>query len=192
MTDAAVSIRYQDVGDERRAILLSQRGSREAFGLLVRSYMRRAYAAALKLTGNREDALDASQEAFVKAWRAIARFEVGRPFYPWLYRILRNLCFDQHRRKRIRPRDGIEGDVRDPGAGPEALARREEAKGEVWAAIRRLSERDREIIVLRHFQHLSYREIADALGIPQGTVMSRLFAARQRLKKELAPAEATC
>ena len=185
MTDTALTIGRQTVTDERQAILASQRGCRDSYGFLVQSYMRRAYVAALSLTGNREDALDAAQEAFVKAWRAIRRFDVTRPFYPWLYRILRNLCFDLLRRKKVRPREGFEGDVRDERAGPEVLARRDEVKEEVWRALGRLPARDREILTLRHFQHLSYREIAESLAIPQGTVMSRLFTARQRLRAEL-------
>jgi RNA polymerase sigma-70 factor (ECF subfamily) len=192
MSETALTIGWPQAFDERRTIRLSQRGSREAYGVLVKSYMRRAYVAALALTGNREDALDASQEAFVKAWRAIRRFDLARPFYPWFYRILRNLCFDLIRRRRIRPRDGIEADVRDPAEGPDVAARRSERRDLVHAALRRLPDRDREILVLRHFQHLSYREIAESLEIPLGTVMSRLFAARQRMRSQLAerlPAE---
>ena len=170
---------------ERQAIVSSQRGSRDAFGMIVETYMRRAYFCALSLVRHREDALDISQEAFVKAYRAIRRFDPDRPFFPWFYRILRNLCFDWLRKRKRRPRSGIEGDVTDPGGGPEVLARRDETKERVWQAISRLGEKDKEIIQLRHFQHLSYKEIAEALDIPQGTVMSRLFSARQRLRTEL-------
>jgi RNA polymerase sigma-70 factor, ECF subfamily len=147
--------------------------------------MRRAYIGALAILGNREDAMDVSQEAFLKAYRAIRRFDPERPFYPWFYRILRNACFDWIRRRRKRPRSGLEMDVPDNRFRPEVLAARDENREAVWAGLSRLGERDREILVLRHFQHLSYREIAEALDIPQGTVMSRLFAARSRLRGEL-------
>ncbi|MHC4471766.1 MAG: RNA polymerase sigma factor [Planctomycetota bacterium] len=169
----------------RQAIVACQRGSRDAFEVVVKAYMRRAYFAALALVGNREDALDISQEAFVKAYRAIRRFDAARPFYPWFYRIVRNLCYDWLRRRSNRPRNGLEGEIPDSRANPEVLARRDEIREEVWNAVHRLGERDREILVLRHFQHMSYREIAEALGIPQGTVMSRLFTARSRLRAEL-------
>ncbi len=179
---------YPDADMElvRRAILACQRGSRDAFEVVVKTFRGRAYRAALALVGNREDALDISQEAFVKAYRAIRRFDPDRPFFPWFYRILRNLGFDRIRRRRTRRREALPPDLADPGPGPEVLARRDEVKERVWAAIHRLSERDREILVLRHFQHMSYREIAAALAIPQGTVMSRLFHARSRLRAELA------
>jgi RNA polymerase sigma-70 factor (ECF subfamily) len=170
---------------ERTAILKCQQGSREAFGTIVRRYMRRAYLAAVALVGNREDAMDISQEAFVKAYRAIQRFDPERPFYPWFLRILRNQCFDWLRKRKARPAGDLVAELPDGRMNPEVLARRSEIKGEVWNAVRQLKERDKEIIVLRHFQHLSYAEIAETLGIPQGTVMSRLFTARSRLRELL-------
>lgn len=170
---------------ERHAIIACQRGSREAFGIVVSTYMRRAYRAAIGLVGNREDAMDLSQEAFVKAFRAIRRFDPDRPFYPWFLRILRNCCYDWLRKKRARPASDYLDALPGGAAGPEVLAHRDEKKVAVWNAIRRLGDRDREIIVLRHFQHLSYKEIAETLGIPEGTVMSRLFTARSRLREEL-------
>jgi RNA polymerase sigma-70 factor (ECF subfamily) len=170
---------------ERQTILACQQGSREAFGEIVTLHMRRAYLAALAILGNRDDAMDVSQQAFVKAYRAIRRFDPGRPFYPWFYRILRNACFDWLRRGRIRPKAGLLMDVPDSRFRPDVLAGRDEVRVAVWKAIGRLSEKDREIIVLRHFQHLSYQEIAVALQVPEGTVMSRLFTARKRLRGEL-------
>jgi len=170
---------------ERTAILKCQQGSRDAFGTIVTRYMRRAYLAAVALVGNREDAMDISQEAFVKAYRAIGRFDLERPFYPWFLRILRNQCFDWMRKRRARPAGDLIKELPDGRMNPEVLARRNEIKEQVWTAVRRLSERDREIIVLRHFQHFSYAEIAETLGIPQGTVMSRLFTARSRLRELL-------
>ena len=170
---------------EQQTILKCQKGSRDAFGEIVNLYMRRAYGAALAILGNRDDALDVSQEAFVKAYRAIQRFDPQRPFYPWFYRILRNACFDWLRRGRNRARPGLEMDVPDSRFRPDILVGRSEVKEAVWTGLGKLSERDREILVLRHFQHMSYQEIAEALEIPQGTVMSRLFTARKRLRGEL-------
>lgn len=170
---------------ERQAIIASQKGSRDAFGEIVTLYMRRAFIAALAILGNRDDAMDASQEAFIKAYRAISRFDPQRPFYPWFYRILRNACFDWLRRRKTRAHAGLSMDVPDQRFRPDILAGRDEMREAVWKGIGKLSEGDREIIVLRHFQHMSYQEIAESLDIPQGTVMSRLFTARKRLRSEL-------
>jgi len=179
------AVAESDMDAERSAILMCQKGSRDAFGTIVKRYMRRAYLAAVALVGNREDAMDISQEAFVKAYRAIRRFDPDRPFYPWFLRILRNQCFDWLRKRRARPAGDLVADLPDGRMNPEVLARKDEIREEVWNGVRQLAERDREIIVLRHFQHLSYAEIAETLGIPQGTVMSRLFTARSRLRELL-------
>ena len=170
---------------ERSAILKCQRGSREAFGTIVTRYMRRAYVAAVAIVGNRDDAMDISQEAFVKAYRAIGRFDPDRPFYPWFLRILRNQCFDWLRKRRARPAGDLVAELPDNRLNPEVFARKNEIKDEVWIGVNKLSERDREIIVLRHFQHMSYAEIAETLSTPQGPVMSRLFTARSRLREHL-------
>jgi len=179
------AVRGNDMDAERTAIIKCQQGSRDAFGTIVTRYRRRAYLAAVALVGNRDDAMDISQDAFVKAYRAIGRFDVDRPFYPWFLRIVRNLCFDWFRKRRARPVGDMVAELPDSRANPVVLAQRDEIKEEVWNAVRKLKDRDREIIVLRHFQHLSYAEIAETLGIPQGTVMSRLFTARSRLRELL-------
>jgi len=162
-------------------------GDREAFGLVVKRYAGRATGAALLVLGSYEDALDASQEAFVRAWRHIRRFDTARPFYPWYATILRNVCLSRLRRRTRRRTVQLLPD--HPGSGeanPVLLAERNERRDHVWHAILELSLRQREIIVLNHFQQMSYKEIAAALGIPIGTVMSRLHAARQALRKKLA------
>jgi RNA polymerase sigma-70 factor (ECF subfamily) len=167
-------------------------GDREAFGRLVELHMRRAYGAALGLVGSSADALDLSQEAFVKAFRSIARFQPGAPFFPWYYSILRNLCFnhlrDRGRRARLL-REAADGGERPAAVGfqpgPDVLAERSEQREAVWTAIGGLREEEREVLVLREFEGLSYKEIAGLAGCPVGTVMSRLFAARKNLKAAL-------
>ena len=175
--------------DERALILRCQSGERDAFEPIVNRYMRRAAAFALGWTGSRDDALDLSQEAFARAFRAIARFDPERPFYPWFHRILKNLCLNHLGRASVRREvplaDGFAIIAANPS--PERLAERAELREIVWSAIRRLSERDREILVLREFQDLTYAEIAAVLDIPRGTVMSRLHHARARLRALLAP-----
>jgi len=174
--------------EEGRAIRACQQGQASAFEILVRAHFGPAYAAAVGILGNREDALDALQDAFTKAYLAIARFQAECEFYPWFYRILRNKCLDKLRRKRHRPWSVSIEDVQPAADGtfdPVQIAEADERKAAIWRAIGTLSPDHREIIVLRHFQGLAYAEIARTLGIPQGTVMSRLYAARQALRRKL-------
>jgi len=172
-------------------------GDVASFGLLVERYRKRAYFGALAWLGNRDEALDVTQEAFTRAYQAISRFDTSLPFYPWLYRIVRNLCFSRLRKKGgkgkavtvslSRPEGGAEPDrdVPDARFDPETLAARSELGDTVWEAINALSARDREIIIMNHFLDMSYQETAEAIGIPIGTVMSRLFYARKRLRERL-------
>lgn len=158
-------------------------GSVRAFEEIVRATMRRAYAVAVGIVGNEEDARDLSQEAFMAAHRARATFDIERPFFPWFYRILRNRCLNFIRSRSARREISAEVLVERPDAGesPEGRAIRRERAEAVWRAIQELTPEHREIVILRSFQDLSYREIAAALGISEGTVMSRLFYARKAL-----------
>jgi len=178
---------------ERELVLRAQAGESAAFGELVRIYMRRAYYAALGLVGSPEDARDLSQEAFVRAFRARARIDPDRPFYTWFYQILRRLCFNHVRDRRTR-REKLRGAAgwlaeeagrRAPAEDPEIAASRAEERARVQAAIEELGDRDREVLVLKEFEGLKYREIAHLLGIPIGTVMSRLYTARRHLADRL-------
>ena len=177
-----------DVALIRRA----QAGDAEAFGVLVERYMRRAYYAALSLVGSREDALDLSQEAFARAYRSRAAIDPERPFYAWLYQILRRLCFNfiRDRRSRRQTLNAAGSWLADEMAhrglpGPEAALERAEARRLVAAAIEQLPAREREVLALKEFESLSYKEIAALVGVPIGTVMSRLYSARQRLAQAL-------
>jgi RNA polymerase sigma-70 factor (ECF subfamily) len=150
--------------------------------------MRRAYFAALSLVGRREDALDLSQEAFARAFRARRSIDPERPFYAWLYQILRRLCFNflRDRRARAQALDAAGSWLADEVASraapdPAVAYEREEARGAVAAAIEQLPDREREVLALKEFEGLSYKEIAELVAIPVGTVMSRLYSARRRL-----------
>ncbi len=174
----------------------TKRGDREAFGRLTTALRTRAFLIARSLVGSREDAMELTQEAFLKTYRARETYREGEPFLPWFHRILRNTCFSfLRKRKRIRvysltsERDGEETEWEITGHEPPPSERleRDEVRVAFWRGFRHLSARDREILTLRHFQDLSYREIAEALDIPQGTVMSRLFHARRRLREALTP-----
>jgi RNA polymerase sigma-70 factor (ECF subfamily) len=167
-------------------------GDTEAFGLLVERHMRRAYAHALGIVGSREDARDLSQEAFVRAYGARHTLDPGRPFYAWLYQILRRLCFNFLRDASVRRRllhqrapDWLIVTERVQTDDPAVQVEREDARRRVSEAIAQLPPREREVLVLKEFEALKYREIADLLGVPIGTVMSRLYAARRRLADAL-------
>jgi len=178
--------------DEMALLNEARQGSVDAFSKLVDMYKRQAYFAALGLVRNHDDALELSQEAFARAFRAMRRFDPKRPFYPWLYKIVRNLCLNHLKRRSRRREVSIEliepcgsDSLRDPHVGPAEVAARNEMRDRLWRAMDRLSPEHREILVLRHFQELSYTEIAETLGCPQGTVMSRLHAARRNLREQI-------
>ena len=182
----------QVADDDGVLIRRAQAGDAEAFGRLVERYMRRAYYSALSLVGSREDALDLSQEAFVRAFRARQTLDPERPFYAWLYQILRRLCFNflRDRRTRLRNLEAAGTWLADEAGGrqaddPARALEREEERRRVGAAIELLPAREREVLALKEFEGLTYREIASLVGIPIGTVMSRLYSARQRLADAL-------
>ena len=168
-----------------------RRGSRKAFEIFVNRYMKDAYFIALGLVGNREDALELSQEAFIRAYQNIKHVKPDRRFFPWFYQILRNLCVSHLRRKKYRRASSLdaEGAPEVEAAAdcfsPEALAGRNEIRDKVWQAIGRLDEKHREVIILRHFQNMSYDKMAEVLVCNKGTVTSRLYYARKKLEELL-------
>lgn len=185
--------------DEAALIAACQRGDKEMFRPLVEKYRQRSFLLALQIVGNREDALDISQESFIRAYENIRRFDLGKPFGAWLFRIVRNLCIDHLRRLGVRRsvsldatgRGGRTGDeegrplhetLGDPRAeAADVLVERNELRERIWHALGRLEPHHREILILRDYQDLTYEEIAGVLGIPKGTVMSRLHHARRKL-----------
>jgi RNA polymerase sigma-70 factor, ECF subfamily len=163
--------------------------------MVVRQYMRPAYFAALGLVGNHEDALDLSQEAFARAYRAISRFDPDQRFFTWYYRILRNLCLN-HLRDRVRQRQVPFADENesvgerlhwdtDVRYEPSLLAERNELIERLWTVMAGMKAEYREVLLLREMQGCSYSEMAARLGVPPGTVMSRLFNARRDLKERM-------
>ena len=183
-----------NVDNEREVIREWKRGNKHAYELLVRRYMSDAYLVAYGYVGNPEDARDLSQEAFVKVYQARARFDEERPFYPWFYRVLRNHCLNFLRRGRVEVSIDNENSHREI-ASPQPTAledmESEERRRIVRAAVARLSDDHREIIVLKNFKDCSYKEISEILDIPMGTVMSRLFYARQALRALVEEIEGT-
>lgn len=175
------------------------KGRREAFGELVTRHQDRAFNLAYRLTGSRDEAADAVQEAFLKAYRAMRSFRGESSFYTWLFRILVNEVRSRRRRRSARPaafsldadpggeRPGSPADPPAAGPDPSEEAGRAERSGLVRQALQSLEDDQRAIIVLRDIEGRDYAEIADALGCPRGTVKSRLHRARMALKDILAP-----
>jgi RNA polymerase sigma-70 factor (ECF subfamily) len=156
------------------------RGDASAFEPIVRRYQRVLFSVARRMLGNYEDALDATQNAFIRAYEGLDSYDPNRRFFSWIYRIVVNECLNARRgRKPDEPlHEEFEADpARGPLEGIEALER----SASIDAALVRLSEDHRLVVVLRHFAELSYAEMSDALGVPEKTVKSRLFEARHRL-----------
>jgi len=183
----AGSLLLQD--NERDVIERWLSGDKKAFGMLVKRHMADAYLTALGFTGNSEDARDLSQDAFVKAFQARHQFDRERPFYPWFYRILKNHClnFLKRVRKNTEPLyhdDALNNErFRTDRPTPLEQLEKDERVRLTQAAIEQLSVEHREVIILKNFRGLSYREIAAELDIPIGTIMSRLYYARKMLKE---------
>ncbi|MCB9741326.1 MAG: sigma-70 family RNA polymerase sigma factor [Alphaproteobacteria bacterium] len=154
--------------------------------VLLASHQVRARRMALGILGQPQLAEEAAQEALLKAYAARDRYDPSRPFLPWFHQIVRNTCRDL--RAKRRPDPGLDAErVQAQGPDAESLLDQDEQARALRAGLRRLSEEHREVLELRHFQDLSYEEIAEVLGVAQGTVMSRLYRARRALAKELMP-----
>jgi RNA polymerase sigma-70 factor, ECF subfamily len=154
-------------------------------GTLARTYKLRAFHFALQLVGNRDDAMDLTQEAFLRLHRHWHRRDRSRPFGPWLYSVVRNLAIDLLRKRGAEARRDGHLPPSDDGPGPEVLAEQAEVKAEVWRAISRLPREQREVVILRHLHGMTYAEIAATVGVPVTTVTNRLHDGRERLRLEL-------
>jgi RNA polymerase sigma-70 factor (ECF subfamily) len=175
--------------DEELLLARARRGDRSAFDELVRRYQRRVYGVARRIVRSHDVADDVAQEAFVRAWRALDRFELGRPFGPWICRIAANLALNHVRSPQAREEGLPEGHGEAPAraAGPLEQALDAECARVLEQALAALPPAQRAVFVLRAHEELSYEEIAQALQVSPGTVMSRLFRARERLAEALAP-----
>ncbi len=167
-------------------------GDHDAFEALVLAYQKQVYNLALRMAGNPDDALDLSQETFLRAWRGLPSFRAGAAFSTWLYRLAGNVCIDFLRRRRrektvpLYAPDGEGGEtgLDLPSPIPDALAQalsRFEREQVAWA-LSRLEPDYRAALTLRAVDGLSYAEIAEALDIPAGTVKSRIARAREKMR----------
>ena len=179
-----------EAAEEIRLIAAAKHGDHASFEALVDRFMGKAIYVAVGYVGNREEALDLAQEAFYRVYRTLDRFREGEPFAPWFFKILRNGCLnylDKRKRRRavsIHPvgDDGYEIPLPDGSLVPPERIEKDETHRQLWRAIEQLPLKHREIIMLRHFEDLDYASIAEVLDIPIGTVMSRLFHARRKLR----------
>jgi RNA polymerase sigma-70 factor (ECF subfamily) len=171
-------------------------GDMAAFEPLVEKYRQRVYRLTYNVLRNKEDAWDAAQEAFIKAYRALPSFRGQSAFYTWLFRIAMNVAHDKARQRGAQGRafgtervteEEWERTMPDPGEDPNAAAARAEQRRRITQALDTLPEHHRAIIMLSDLEGLSYREIADVLSIPIGTVMSRLHNARKKARAALGP-----
>src|ERR1700686_3983705 len=188
--------------DERCIVAEAQTGNRAAFEELVRRYDRDVLRLALNLMKRPEDARDVYQEAFLKVYRNLHRFRFECSFYPWLYRIVTNVCLAHLRRRQARPEDqspevnhgrNDEG-ITDfferqreyrPTLDPERTMFGLEIKARIALAMERLSPRERIVFEMKHYQGLKLRAIGDALGTTEETVKNSLFRATRKLPHEL-------
>jgi RNA polymerase sigma-70 factor (ECF subfamily) len=181
--------------DEAALIRRCLDGDPRACRDLVRRFERPVFTVLSRVVRRREDAEDLTQETFVKAFRALDRFDLERPFAPWLFTIASRLAIDHLRRQRMRmvsltvaePGSHEERtlDVEDPGPLPDEIVSDAQEESRTAALIAGLPEHYRIVVVLRHQQDLSYEEIAEALQLPLGTVKARIHRARALLKDRL-------
>ena len=165
--------------DDLTVIETCQSGEKDAFRFLVERYQKQAIGHAVAILGNREDASDAVQEAFIDAYGSLKRFDKTRRFYPWFYVLLRNRCYKMTARKR-ETENIEETEILAPQTGLS-----NEERFALEKALLSISKEEREVITLKYLDGLSYEELAEHLQIPRGTVMSRLFYARKHLQAKL-------
>ena len=192
--------RAKEAEQDRELLGRAQGGDSQAFRSLIERHQRRAFAIALSLVRDENDARELVQDAFLRVHRNLASFQGGSSFFTWLYRIITNLAIDLMRKpsRRVADLDDTTRDLEETldgempllsrveGSDPLEQVKRKEIAGRLRGALDDLPEYHRAVIVMREVDGLSYDEMATALGVSKGTIMSRLFHARQKLQKALA------
>ncbi|HYF76009.1 MAG TPA: RNA polymerase sigma factor [Symbiobacteriaceae bacterium] len=179
--------------EEREAISRCLAGDKNAYATLVGQYQAQVLALCLRMTGNREDAADVAQQAFIQAYRHLDRYDPDQPFRPWLYKIATNECISFLRRTKkhqaVPAADDVLENVSDPADGAPSIVDLAEDRERVRTAVAQLPLSYRQVVVAYYFQELSYQEIARQTGVPVGTVGTLLHRAKQQLRKLLAATE---
>ena len=196
----AKQARIKEAEEDRVLIAQAQQGDVAAFRQLVERHQRRAFAIALSLVRDENDARELVQDAFLRVYRSLHNFQGTSSFFTWLYRIITNLSIDLIRKpgrqladideSRFESDESQEAEFpllsRVDGSDPVDVVRRREIAGRLQAALDALPPYHRGVIVMREIEGLSYEEMAQAMNVSKGTIMSRLFHARQKLQKALA------
>ncbi|MFQ6041478.1 MAG: RNA polymerase sigma factor [Candidatus Poribacteria bacterium] len=186
----------QDKDKDKFLVERFQQGDNEAFDELVRKYQNKIYELAYRFTHNVEDALDLSQEIFLRAFKSLGGFKGESNFYTWLYRIAQNLCIDYTRHKKVSLKTvAFPADTSSPkyvltGAtyiSPDKLVEAKELENAIARAIDMLPSRKRSVFILRYYEGLDLKSIAEILGCRVGTVKAHLSYGRRMLKKMLSP-----
>ena len=180
---------------DRELVARAGAGDQEAFEQLVRDNQNRVYSLAVRLVGDREEAADLAQEAFLKAWQGLSSFQGESSFSTWIYRLTTNVCIDYLRRKKRRQEvepavslddeDSGWAEPADAGQDPQRKLEEAERSRALSRGLERLPEHQRQVLVMRELSGLSYQEIGAATGLDLGTVKSRIARARLALRKIL-------
>jgi RNA polymerase sigma-70 factor (ECF subfamily) len=190
--------RRREAEEDRELIVRAQKGDQAAFRRLVERHQRRAFAIAMGLVRDENDARELVQDAFLRVYRSLNSFQGGSSFFTWLYRIVTNLAIDLMRKPGRRDTELHEAQAaadeptefplvsRIDGADPLDVIRRREIAVRIQAALDALPPYHRGVILMREVEGMSYEEMAEAMGVSKGTIMSRLFHARQKLQRALA------
>ncbi len=177
--------------EEAVLIEAAKTGDQEAFRQIVERYQGAVYNLAYRMLGTPEEAEDAAQEIFVRIYRQLGRYDMERKFSTWTLAIATNYCIDQLRRRRMQfvPLQNIIPWARARESGPEGEALSSESRDEMQRLLKRLPEKYRAPLVLRYWEELSCAEIAEILGVPEGTIKTQIHRARKQLGKMLEGAE---
>jgi RNA polymerase sigma-70 factor (ECF subfamily) len=189
--------RAKEAEEDRALIARAQTGDMDAFRLLVERHQRRAFAVAFALVRDETDARELVQEGFLRVFKNLHTFQGSSSFFTWLYRIITNLSIDLMRRPGRQVERAAETETEESadlevpflgrmeGADPEGAVRRREIAVRIESALAALPTYHRAVIVMREVEGLSYEEMAQAMGVSKGTIMSRLFHARKKLQRAL-------
>jgi RNA polymerase sigma-70 factor, ECF subfamily len=189
--------RRREAEEDRELIERAQKGDQSAFRGLVERHQRRAFAIAIGLVRDENDARELVQDAFLRVYKGLGSFQGGSSFFTWLYRIITNLAIDLMRKPgrrdvELQENQGVDESAELPlvaridGADPFDVIRRHEIAGRIQVALDALPPYHRGVILMREVEGMSYEEMAQAMGVSKGTIMSRLFHARQKLQRALA------
>ena len=184
-----------DPDEDFRLVALAQQGDMSSYDLLVTRHRGRIFAMIRNMIHQEADAWDLSQEVFIKAWQALPRFEAKARFSTWLYRIAHNAVYDWARKRKVESAGELNDEIFEReridsasfttpsgGEAPDVSMAHGELRMKIEIALGKLSPEHREVVILKDVQGLSYKEIAEAMSSTLGTVMSRLFYARQKLQ----------